>query len=88
MKLVLNDGTTIQDGHAGLADGFLWLWLPGTTIQSAAAIAFNQERTKRITYWYGDNLEITYSGFTECVNIMTQGFEIAVCMRRGNEEDV
>lgn len=87
-RLILNDGTTIMDGRAGMANGLLWMWLPGYTMQAASGVAFNPERTKRITYRYGENLETTYSGFTVCINIMIQEQEIAVCMRRGNEEDV
>ena len=87
-RLILNDGQTIMDGRAGMSDGRLWIYLPGYTMQAASAIAFNPEATRRIIYRYGENLETTYSGFTECRNIMTQEQEIAVCLKRGNEEDV
>ena len=87
-RLILNDGQTIMDGRAGLANGMLWMWLPGYTMQAASAIAFNPEATRRVIYRYGENLETTYSGFTECNNIMIQEQEIAVCLKRGNDEDV
>ena len=35
-RLILSDGTVIEDGQAGLADGNLWLYLPGYTMQDAA----------------------------------------------------
>ena len=87
-RLILNDGQTIMDGRAGLANGMLGMWLPWYTMQSASAIAFNPEATRRVIYRYGENLETTYSGFTECNNIMIQEQEIAVCLKRGNDEDV
>lgn len=86
-RLILNDGQTIMDGRAGMSDGRLWIYLPGYTMQAASAIAFNPEATRRVIYRYGENLETTYSGYTECRNIMTQEQEIAVCLKRGSEED-
>lgn len=83
MALIMNDETVIENGRAGYADGHLWLWFPGFTIQNAAAIAFDPEKTSRIVFHYGEKLEDVYEGFTNCVRIMAEENEIAVCMTKG-----
>ena len=79
-RLILKDGTRIEGGSAGAADGVLWLWLPGMTMQEAAAIAFNPEKTQKIWYQFGD-MENEYSGYTNCMSIMG-GAEVSVCLAR------
>lgn len=80
-RVILNDGTTIENARAGLAEGFLWLWLPGMTMQEAAAIAFDPEKTKKIWYQYGE-MESEYLGYTGCRMINTDGAEVSVCLTR------
>ena len=80
-RLILNDGTIIENGRAGLDSGFLWLYLPGYTMQDAAAIAFNYQKMERIEFQYGE-MSDTYSGFTTCRGILAREGEIAVCMTR------
>lgn len=82
IRLILNDGTVIEDGRAGLADGFLWLRLPGFTMQEAAAIAFDPQKTARIEFQYGE-MEDVHEGYTTCTNIMTDDGRISVCMVKG-----
>ena len=77
----MNDGT-IVNGNAGETDGFLWLWMDGITIQEAAAIAFDKNKTRRIIFKHGE-AEDAYTGFTVCVNIKANDGEIAVCMTKG-----
>lgn len=86
-RLVLSDGQTILNGRAGVADGRMWMWLPWYTMQAASTIAFNPAATRSVTYYYGSDMDITYSGYTKCVNIINQGTEIAVCMEKGDDED-
>lgn len=82
IRLILNDGTIIENGWAGLADGFLWLWLPGWTIQQAAAVAFDPSRTGKIVYQYGE-MQDEFEGFTNCTNLMQGDGEAAVCLTKG-----
>lgn len=84
-RLVLNDGTVIEDGEAGYADGFLWCWIRGYSMQEAAAVFFDAGKTERIVFQYGD-MEDTYEGYTNCTRLMagTDG-KISVCLTRGNE---
>lgn len=82
-RLILNDGTTIEDGMAGYSEGCLWLRLPGYTMQQAALIVFDPTKTSRITFQYGD-FEDVYVDFTDCVNISVN-FDglVSACMKKG-----
>ncbi len=82
MKVVLNNGTVIDDGSVGLSDGFLWLFMPGYTMQDAAAVAFNPEAVRRIIWQAGDD-EYVYTGYTVCTNIGAEDGRIAVCLVKG-----
>lgn len=82
MRLILNDGTIIENGRAGYAIGFLWLRLPGYTMQEAAEIAFNPAKTKRIIFQYGQ-MEDVHEGFTSCTCINNEDSMISVCLVKG-----
>ena len=82
IRLVLNNGTVIENGRAGYASGFLWLRLPGYTMQTAAALAFNTAATKRIVFQYGQ-MEDVYEGYTSCTCINEEDGLISVCMVKG-----
>ena len=82
-RLILNDGTTIENGSAGYSDGFLWLWFAGFTMQQAATMFFDAAKTERIVFQYGE-MQDEYTGFTTCRTLMvdTDG-KISVCMVKG-----
>lgn len=82
-RLILQDGTAIEGGQAGLSDGFLWLSLPGMTMQEAALIAFDPNKTKTIWFQFGEE-ETEYRDYTNCTKIMDDGAEVSVCLTRGN----
>ena len=82
MRLILNDGTVIEGGHAGLAGGYLWMWLPGWTMLQAAEKFLNPEVTSRISFELSET-EV-YEGYTNCTVLMVRdGEEFAVCMTKG-----
>lgn len=83
-RLILNDGTIIEDGNAGCADGFLWLWLPdGYTMSQAAGLFFDASKTSKIVFQYGE-MEDEYDGYTVCINMnMDTGGLVSVCMTKG-----
>ena len=83
-QLVLNDGTIIPNGEAGLASGFLWCYLPGYTIQQAASLFFDASKTSRIVFDFGEMSE-TYEGYTTCTRLLDEGDRVSVCMVRGSE---
>lgn len=78
-QLILNDGTIIPNGEAGLSGGSLWLYLPGYTIQQAAAVAFDSSKTAVIVFDYGD-MSDTFNGYTSCVNISADDGQASVCL--------
>ena len=82
-RLILIDGTIIEDGRAGYSDGFLWLYLTGYTMQTASYIFFDPSKTERITFQYGE-MEDVYEHFIVCrsLQIDTDGL-ISVCMEKG-----
>lgn len=84
MRLVLNDGTTIEGGKAGYSEGFLWLYFTGYTLQQAAGLFFDSSKTSHIVFQYGE-MENEYDGFTVCItlNIDIDG-NVSVCMKRGD----
>lgn len=84
MKLILNDGTEIEGGAGWLADGFLWLQLPGLTMRQAVGIAFDESRTARIEYFLSsEDAPAVFEGFTECEAIMKDRGKISVCLVKG-----
>ena len=87
-RILLNDGTTIENGEAGYSSGFLWCYFSGYTLPEAAALFFDTSKTEKIVFQYGD-MEDTYTGYTRCIHISTNADEtVAVCLERGAEIDV
>lgn len=85
MQLVLNDGTTIENGTAGYSKGFLWLYFSGYTMPQIAMLFCDPTKTARIVFQFGES-ENTYEGFTVCksMNIDVDG-NASVCMTKGVE---
>lgn len=82
-KLILNDGTVIDNGLAGYSQGYLWCYMTGYTMQEAANIFFDEQKTREIIFTYGAGRDV-YEGFTECVNINIDVDErVSVCLMRG-----
>ena len=83
-RLILMDGTTIENGRAGYSEKHLWLWVTGYTMQQAAAIFLNPSKTGVIVFEYGE-MSNRYEGFTDCTNLFIDGDDqINVCLIRGN----
>lgn len=85
-RLILNDGTIIEDGEAGYAQRNLWLWFTGYTLQDAASIFFNAFKTAHIIFQYGE-MQDEYDGYTNCtaLQIDTDG-RISICLTKGNTD--
>lgn len=64
-RLILADGTVLEDGECGCSGGMLWCWIRGTTLREAAEIFLDAGKTARIVFEYG-GMSDTYEGFTEC----------------------
>lgn len=81
-RLILADGTKIENGEAGYADGLLWLYKTGYTLAEAAAVFTDPEMTWVIRFRYGE-MEDRYDGFTDCRAIRTDpDGNVSVCMKK------
>ena len=82
-RIILNDGTTIEDGRVGYSEGFLWCYFSGYTMQQAALIFLDPSKTSKIIFQFGE-MENEYTGFTECVvmRVDVDGNN-SVCLQRG-----
>lgn len=67
-RLILNDGTIIERGEAGYAQGALWCYLTGYTMQEASSLFFDRRKTEKIIFQYGE-MQDEYVDYTDCVNI-------------------
>lgn len=84
VRLVFADGTIIEDGSCGYAEGNLWCWVTGFTMPQAAQIFLDPAKTERIIFQYG-GMEQAYDGFTNCVNLFVDyDGKISACMKRGD----
>ena len=84
-RIILADGTTIEDARASLADGFFWMYIPGITIQEATEFAFDPEKMSKIRYQHGQ-AEEEYDGYITPYHLMTNPSEISVCMTKAVSE--
>ena len=85
IRLILNDGTVIEDGRAGYSTGSVVLMFTGYTLQEAIGIVFDPSKTSRITFQYGE-MEDVYEGYTNCVNVGIDGDgEITAIMEKGGD---
>lgn len=81
-RLILNDGTVIENGSAGLADGLLWLYIGGYTMAAAAETFLNPAKTAKIIFQYG-GMEDSHVGYTDCRAIMiNQDGNMSVCLAK------
>lgn len=83
MRVKLHDGTTYEDGRAGYAAGYLWIYLQGVSIADAFSAFSDPAKTATITFIYGEMSDV-YEGFTE---IRTLSVDVdgvtSVCMVKG-----
>ena len=83
-RLILKDGTTIENGSAGYSDATLWLYCYVYTMMQAAMLFFDPAKTDVIVFQYGD-MEDRYEGFTNCRNMMiNEDGRVSVCLKRGD----
>lgn len=80
-RLILNDGTVLENAQAGYASGVLWCYVPGITMQQAAALFFDPAKTQKIIFQYGE-MEDTWEGFTVPVAMLQDEFQISISLRK------
>lgn len=80
-SLVLNDGTTINDGEAGLAGDTLALFFNGYTLLQAAQMMCDTSKTRRIRFCYGSEEDV-YEGYTRCTTVSVQSGQVSVLLEK------
>lgn len=84
-RLILKDGTTLEDSRAGYSGGYLWLWVVNKTLAEAAWLFLDPAKTDVIRFQYG-NMVDRYEHYTRCITLSDgRDGEISVCMTRGNQ---
>ena len=83
----INQRVTIENGTAGLAEGFVWCFFDGYTMDQATKIFMNSGNTDQIVFQYGDMQDV-YNGYTDFRSISRDmSGRISVCMAKGDDED-
>ena len=67
-RVILNDGTIIEDGGAGYDSGILWVHFTGYTMEQTASLFFDNKKTQKIIFQYGE-MQDEYEEFTNCFSI-------------------
>lgn len=84
-RLVMADGTTIEDGRAGYSSGKLWVWFTGYTLPEASTIFFDPTKTERIVYEYG-NMSDVYEGYTEVISMnIDEDRVVSIALVKGSD---
>ena len=89
-ELILNDDTSIENGTAGLADGYLWLYFSGYTFADVVTLFCDTEKTQKIIYRHW-NTQDEYNGYIQPISITVNiNGGCSVCMKKdggNNGED-
>lgn len=85
-RLILADGTTIENGEAGYAEGFLWCYFSGMTLAEATGLFLDTSKTERIRFEYGEMAD-EYEGFTTVRVMRTDADgEVSICLEKGDAQ--
>ena len=80
-RLILNDGTELENGEAGYSGNTLWCYVPGISIQQAAALFFDREKTAKIVFQYGEMQDV-YEGYTDPAIIMQADNQVKIALKK------
>lgn len=84
-RLILNDGTILENCEAGLTPTSLWLYLKGVPIQEATFTFYDDSKTAKIVFQYGEMQDV-YEGYTDCSIIKENEVgDVSVCMKKGTD---
>lgn len=84
-RLILADGTRLENSTAGYAEGFLWCYVHEMSMPETAALFFDPAKTATITFEYGEMTDV-YHGMTQC-RVIGEDMEgvVSVCLAKGVE---
>ena len=80
-RLVLKDGTILNDCECGYCNGSLWCYLKGLSFNEAFQQFSDPSKLSEITFEYGTETyyrQTIYSGFTNIIAIEKRDFTIDV----------
>ena len=86
-RLVLADGTVLDQSECGYAERKLWCYLKNLTFADAFQIFSNPDKIGVIKFEYGltdQYTRITYTGFTDIQTITSRELSIDVCVTGDN----
>lgn len=81
-RLILNDGTVLENAQAGYASGVLWCYVPGITMQQAAVMFFDPAKTQKTIFQYGEMQDV-YEGFTVVSAMLQDEDQVSIGLRKG-----
>ena len=84
-RLVLADGTVLDECECGYADRQLWCYLRNLTFNQAFQLFSDSEKTCEIIFEYGLETALTretYSDFTYIVSINRRELTIDICLTK------
>ena len=85
-RLILADGTVLENSEAGYAERVLWCYLKDVNMQTAAALFLDPTKTATIRFEYGE-MATEYEGYTECINIsVPDDNRVNVALKKGGEQ--
>ena len=85
LRLILSDGTVLENARAGYSTGSVIIWINGMTLQEAISIVFDPSKMSKVTFQYGE-MQDEYTGYTKCVNIgINEDGEVTAIMEKGGD---
>ena len=85
-RIKLHNGVTYEDSTCGYADGFLWCFIAGYTMQEVAGVFFDHQATSVILFEYGE-LADRYEGYTSVAFMKATENGCDICLVRPDDYD-
>lgn len=83
-RLILNNGTVLEDSGCGYSAGQLWCYIPHISMMEAFSLFSNSQNTSKIIFQLGESFpeDIVYEGFSHLGSMMEQENQIDIMLRR------
>lgn len=85
-RLILNDGTALENAEAGYAEQVLWCYIPGLSVVQVFPLFSDAQKTQKITFEYGEMSDV-YEGFT-VISAIIQGEDMTRIALRKDSANV
>lgn len=84
-RIILADGTVLDESECGYADKRLWCYLKKLTLNQAFQIFSDPEKTNKIIFEYGyvdSPVQEEYLDFVDLISINKRELTIDVCLEK------